>query len=386
MTSIYWLGAGLSSQPGIQRLARFPTPLIIVDSTPGLAHQSLGGEHQTATAIESDWQGIKSELKASDIVVSMLPTACHQEVAQFCIDRQCHFVCASYLTPELQMLGSNAVSKGVSLVAEVGLDPGLDHLFAHKLVARYRASQHCNDANTICFRSYCGGFPAVANPFTYKFSWSPVGVLKALNSAARWISDGEIQQSEMPWRAVHPYAAFREDGTSEPFEVYPNRDSLPYQQDYGFDPSWNIQEFVRGSLRLPGWERAWQPVFDMLTMQAEKAEPEILETFSQRLFEEHRYAAGEADRVVLRVELQIAERDNQTLWHEVLQYDVVGTEQGSAMARLVSLPVSLTVEQIVRGEMQAGVNVAPSEPEQIDLWLAELAKVGLKHEHLILMN
>lgn len=382
--TIYWLGAGLSSWPGIRRLARQSVPLVVVDSTPGMARESLGGACESADALETGWQSIEPGLMDGDIVISMLPTDCHPAVAAMCVQRRAHMVCASYLCDAMREMHVRAAAAGVSLVSEVGLDPGIDHLLAHRLISRYRSSSQCSHSNRVYFRSYCGGIPARPNPFKYKFSWSPLGVLKALNSPAQWIERGQIQESLTPWSALRCYDINTVVGYPERFEVYPNRDSLPYIPEYGFDESWNIQEFVRGSLRLSGWADAWQPVFETLSKQAESPDDEALQTLSDQLLEGNEYAWDEPDRVVLRVELEVRSCAEDVLWHECLQFDVTGNHRGSAMAQLVSLPVSLAVEQIVRGETPSGVVTAPSQPDVIDQWLAALAMEGLACDHQIL--
>ena len=96
---------------------------------------------------------------------------------------------SSYIAPEMRALDAKAKEAGVALVNEVGLDPGIDHLMAHALVDEYKASDAFDAANEVSFLSYCGGIPKTPNPFRYKFSWSPLGVLKALRSPSKSIRD-----------------------------------------------------------------------------------------------------------------------------------------------------------------------------------------------------
>ena len=142
---------------------------------------------------------------------------------------------------------------------EVGLDPGIDHLMAHDLVARYRASPAYHADNVLSFTSYCGGVPKIPNPFKYKFSWAPVGVLKALRSPSRSLRDFKELKVDRPWNAITGYDAPLPQ--PESFEVYPNRDSYPFMEDYRFDKGWKVKDFVRGTIRLNGWAKAWDPVF-----------------------------------------------------------------------------------------------------------------------------
>ena len=137
----------------------------------------------------------------------MLPGNWHPVIARLCVEKGAHFVSSSYIAPETQALDGQAREKGVCLVNEVGLDPGLDHLMAHALVHDYKRSDVYRPGNTVLFRSYCGGFPSVPNDFRYKFSWSPLGVLKALKSPSRSIRDGETVDVQRPWHAINDYAA-----------------------------------------------------------------------------------------------------------------------------------------------------------------------------------
>ena len=142
----------------------------------------------------------------------MLPATIHVQVAEICLGHKAHFVSSSYVSPEMQALDEKAKAADLSFVNEVGLDPGLDHLLAHALVAKYEASESFDKNNQHYFRSYCGGFPKVANEFKYKFSWSPLGVLKALKSPAQWIGEGEIKQTEKPWLALSDFDVTLADG------------------------------------------------------------------------------------------------------------------------------------------------------------------------------
>jgi saccharopine dehydrogenase (NADP+, L-glutamate forming) len=129
----------------------------------------------------------------------MLPGDWHVPLAELAIDHKAHFVSSSYIAPEMQALNDAALAAGVSLVNEVGLDPGIDHLMAHALMDDYRAAGTYDAADHISFTSYCGGLPKTPNPFRYKFSWSPLGVLKALRSPSRSIRNYVELRVNRPW-------------------------------------------------------------------------------------------------------------------------------------------------------------------------------------------
>ncbi|MEO1285300.1 MAG: saccharopine dehydrogenase C-terminal domain-containing protein, partial [Pseudomonadota bacterium] len=251
--TIHWCGTGLSAIPGLRRLLQAERDVKVWNRTVAKAEEAVG---DLTSSIEAfDFDQVSAETDTGDIVVSMLPADWHVPLAEMCINKGAHFVSSSYIAPEMRELHGRAILRGVACVNEIGLDPGIDHLMAHHLVSDYRSSQAFSDANDLSFISYCGGIPKHANPFRYKFSWSPLGVLKALRSPSRSIRDFAELNVDRPWDAISSYTAPLP--APESFEVYPNRDSLPFMEDYSFDASWRVKEFVRGTLRLNGWAEAW---------------------------------------------------------------------------------------------------------------------------------
>jgi saccharopine dehydrogenase (NADP+, L-glutamate forming) len=299
----------------------------------------------------------------------MLPGEWHLPLAETCIEKGAHFVSSSYISPEMAALDEKARKAGVALVNEVGLDPGIDHLMAHWLVADYRASGTDERGNVLSFISYCGGVPKHPNAFRYKFSWSPLGVLRALRSPSRSIRAFSELVVARPWDAISSYTAPLP--TPESFEVYPNRDSLPFMALYNFDPAWRVKEFVRGTLRLNGWAEAWADIFaEIETLEGEAGEARLRE-LSDELWKKHAYEEGEPDRVVLCVSLK-AEKDGRPVYHKSYVLDAWGDLRGSAMARLVSVPVAMAVEAIGAREIPAGVSSAPHDGRLIDRWMKEI--------------
>ncbi len=374
MTTVHWLGCGLSSGPGIERLGAGNTPLVLWNRSLDKARALVKTDWQHVTARALDMTAVAGSIKAGDILVSMLPASFHAELARLALDAGAHFVCSSYLSDEMRSLDSVARQRGLSLVNEVGLDPGLDHLIAHALVGAYRDSGGHRRGDSLSFRSYCGGFPREPNAFRYKFSWSPAGVLRALASPARYIADGAEVALALPFEAVTPYEVVLPTG-SEAFEAYPNRDSLPFIRQYGFDSDWQVREFVRGTLRLPGWATAWQPLFDEIRQMGKDIDSDRLGELSEALWSRHRYAPGEPDRVVLAVELA-ASREGKTVWHRAGVIDTCGDPRGSAMARLVSYPVAIAVQSVVAGNVPPGVTTAPPQANLLNEWFRDLECLG----------
>ena len=377
MKQIHWLGNGLSSVPGIQRLAsRHNTFILWCRRTDDGRKLLAGCKSQDVRSLK--WDALEESVSKGDVVVSMLPASEHIRVAKLCLKCSAHFVSSSYVSDEMRNLHHSAKSKQLTFINEIGLDPGLDHLLAHDLIERFKNSDLADGDYQHSFRSYCGGFPMVPDDFKYKFSWSPVGVLKALNAHASWIVDSTVRNSNSPWRALSRYSVPALDG--EEFQAYPNRDSIPFLRQYHIPESWKISEFVRGTLRLDGWAEAWADIFQAIDSTPLEKTEIVLQEMSNELWKKHAYQPSEADRVVLSVEHEVKQGD-KTVWHHSYHIDETGNERGSAMARLVSLPVSLAIESILEGALPAGILAASDDAQQIHQWLDTLRSLGEVIQH-----
>ena len=365
--TIHWCGTGLSSAPGLRRLIENGHQVVVWNRTVEKAQEAVG---DLTTDIRAySLEALADALQPGDIAISMLPADQHVAIAKTCLEKGAHFVSSSYIAPEMKALDEAFRAKGLVSVNEVGLDPGIDHLMAHDLVARYRASKAYHVDNVLSFTSYCGGVPKIPNPFRYKFSWAPLGVLKALRSPSRSLRNFSELRVNRPWDAITKYEAPLPQ--PESFEVYPNRDSYPFMEDYRFDRNWKVKDFVRGTIRLNGWQDAWTPVFrEIETLEGPSGDARLAEMAAQ-FVAENSYAPGEPDRVILFVALK-AERDGRPVFHETWAMDAWGDARGSAMARLVSTPVSFAVESVLKREIAVGVHGAPHDPKLLDSWLGQV--------------
>ncbi len=376
--TIHWCGTGLSAIPGLRRLIEAGHDVTVWNRTVEKAKDEVGDLTDNIKAFDIDT--LSAELIKDDVVVSMLPGDWHVPLAELAISKGAHFVSSSYIAPEMRALDNRAREAAVVLVNEVGLDPGIDHLMAHALVDEYRASEAFDGENHLSFKSYCGGIPKIANPFRYKFSWSPLGVLKALRSPSRSIRNYAPLDVARPWDAISSYVAPLP--TPESFEVYPNRDSIPFKDQYHFEDHWPVKEFVRGTLRLNGWTEAWDSVFkEVETLSGPDGDARLAE-MSDQFWTDNAYDEGEPDRVVLCVDLK-AEKDGSVVWHKTYVMDAWGDERGTAMARLVSIPVSLAIEAVMNRAMPAGVHAAPSDPKLVEAWMVEIDKLA---QHLQIVD
>lgn len=371
MAIIHWLGAGLSSGPGIKRLISRGSNVWLWNRTLAKAEEIINGAEGACQAHTLDWQALAQHVSEGDVLVSMLPGSFHVQAATLALDKKAHFVSSSYLSPEMHALHAQALDKGLCLVNEVGLDPGIDHLLAHALVAGYRQSDAYDEANVIQFRSFCGGLPAKENDFKYKFSWSPLGVLTALRSPAKWLENSSINTNNRPWLAMRSYKVALSKNHTDTFEAIPNRDSIPFIRQYHFDPKWHIDTFIRGSLRLNGWSLAWKDIFSLVANAKGDAGTAALSAKSDELWQKYAFKAGEQDRVVLHVDLVAKNKDTGLpVWHNSYAMDAYGSEKGSAMARLVSTTVSMAVESVLAKTIKPGVSAAPDHMAVVNDWMS----------------
>ena len=373
MKNIHWLGSGLSSIPGIRRLASNNYNLTVWNRTLSKAEKSIDHVKTDNVAAKTfNINEIAENVEQRDIIVSQLTASMHLDIAKICLEKKCHFVTTSYLAPDIKNLNEEAVAQNLIFINEVGLDPGIDHFFSHLLVQELK-SLNLNDLS-VSYKSYCGGIPAVPNDFKYKFSWSPVGVIKALNSPAKFIQHFEEKLVSQPYKEVKNYLI-----NNENFEAYPNRDSLPYIEEYLFSPEWKIKEFVRGTLRLNGWTLAWKEIFNMLEKQDANIEEQIQQK-SDELWNSYRYDKNEEDRVVLWVNLE-AEQQDKKVFSSTYQLDEKGSGENTAMAKLVSITLSAAVDLMLQNKLQPGVQAAPSNKRIIDYFFKILSDYSIKIEH-----
>lgn len=381
MAKIHWLGTGLSAIPGLKKLIEKGNSVIVYNRTVETATQAL-------LEIEGDYQivpfslkAIEKNAKAGDIVVSMLPGNFHVPVAELSLSLGAHFVSSSYISDEMRSLNNSAIEKSLCLVNEVGLDPGIDHSMSHALVEDYKNSSVFSAENKHSFLSYCGGLSDVPNDFCYKFSWSPLGVLKALMSTSVSIRDSQIFTVTKPWESIELYPLPMPWGEDE-FEVYPNRDSLPFIDQYQMNEGLKIDQFVRGTLRYKGWKNAWSDIFSEVDSLDPQEVEERLKILSDDLWKKYSYQEEEVDRVILTVELKV-KNDSEVIWHKQFLLDTLGNHKGSAMAQLVSCSVALAVEAVLNKEIPSGVTAAPHQSELVKRWLNQADDIS---DHFVLID
>ena len=381
MSKIHWLGTGLSAIPGLKMLIEKGYSVVVYNRTVKNATKALSGIEGDYQIVPFSFEAIEKNTNTGDVVVSMLPGNFHVPIAELSISIGAHFVSSSYISEEMQSLHESSVKKNLCLVNEVGLDPGIDHSMSHSLVEDYKNSKVFSAENQHSFLSYCGGLSDTPNDFCYKFSWSPLGVLKALMSTSVSIRESQIYTVDKPWESVELYPLPMPWGEDE-FEVYPNRDSLPFIEQYQMNEGLKIDHFVRGTLRYKGWKAAWTDIFsevDSLDSQEVEGRLKIL---SDDLWKKYSYKEDEVDRVILTVELKV-KKDSEVVWHKQFLLDTLGNVKGSAMAQLVSCSVALAVEAVLNKEIPPGVSAAPHQSELVKRWLNQAEEIS---DHFALID
>jgi hypothetical protein len=368
--TVHWIGAGLSTGSGLAALCDTAERVRLWHRTESRAADALGRLGLTGRAEPRAYTlpALAAELAPGDVVVSMLPAPEHAPLLAECVQRGAHFACSSYVSDAVLEQVPAAGKAGLVVLTEAGLDPGIDHLFAHALVARAREAIGDETPASYTLTSYCGGVPAVPNDFTYRFSWAPAGVLNALRSPARYIEDGAPTVAERPWEATRRHVV-----EGETFEVYPNRDSVPFVEQYGLPGAWTPRTFVRGTLRLEGWLRAWAGVFEEL----KSGDDDRIAALARELAAAHPTTDDDHDRVVLAVSLDVRAESGRT-WAGGYLLDLVGDAEESAMARCVSRTLALGVRHILDGSLPPGLNRAAETAARSEQWLRELARDGVE--------
>ncbi len=420
------LGAGLVSRPMVRYLLEKGFEVTVASRTLSRAEALIKG-HPLGRAFPwtVDNEGALDMLvQWADVVVSLLPYAYHLRVARACLKHGKHLVTTSYVKPEMAALDSEAREKDLIFLNEIGLDPGIDHMSAMKLMDGIRE----RGGKITSFRSYCGALPApeaADNPLRYKFGWSPRGVLLAGRNPARFLENGKVM--EVPGEKLFTYHWNMEVEGVGPLEYYPNRDSLPYMKLYGIE---DARTMFRGTLRYPGWSSLWAVLSSMGYLSEERmpanksyreftasligCKPEEVEKFIREeygageeelekikwmgllsrekipqdkispielleklLWGKMQYRRGERDMDVLLHEIEAEFPDGRKEKHTSLLVDFGIYGQETSIAQTVSLPAAIGVRMILEGKISRRGVMIPVHREIYEPVLQELEEMGI---------
>jgi saccharopine dehydrogenase (NADP+, L-glutamate forming)/spermidine synthase len=425
------LGAGLVSRPGVVFLLENGFEVTLASRTVEKAQKIIQGfENGKALSLQvEDDEALEKLVKPNDIIVSLLPWTHHIIVAKACLKHNKFMATTSYVSDDMKKLDEDVRAKNLIFLNEIGLDPGIDHMSAMKIIDKV----HDEGGKVKHFYSICGGLPAPDdndNPFGYKFSWSPKGVVLASRNAARFLENGE----EVQIKGEDLFSNYRIEniGGIGNFEVYPNRDSVPYKEIYGLKDALTV---MRGTYRNIGWCDTFKKIVDLglvdetdnparkgisykqmmadiagvslnddvvaaiakkaciekdhfiiknldwLGLFSDKPVPlcsSYLDILSGALQDKLYYKNGEKDMIILRHTFVIENKDGseQTATSTLIDYGIPYAD--SSMARTVSLPLGIGIKLMAERKIDlTGVQI-PTKKEIYEPVLEGLAKLGIK--------
>ena len=322
MRNILIIGAGRSASSLIQYLLNKSEKenlhLTIADLSLELAQRKTNN-HPNATAIQLDINienQRHAEIQKAAIVISMLPAHLHIEVAKDCIKFKKHMVTASYISEAIQDLDVQAKENNLIFMNEIGLDPGIDHMSAMKVINEI----HEKGGKMILFESFCGGLVAPEsdnNLWNYKFTWAPRNVVLAgQGGAAKFIQEGKYKY--IPYNKLFRRTEFLFVEGFGKFEGYANRDSLKYRSVYGLE---NVLTLYRGTIRRVGFSKAWN-MFVQLGMTDDTYTMENSETMSFREFTNSFLPYHPTDSVEIKMRMALNIEQDDIMWDKLLDLDL----------------------------------------------------------------
>jgi alpha-aminoadipic semialdehyde synthase len=430
MKRVLVLGAGLVAKPLVRYLLQKGYQVTVASRTASKAEAMIAG-HPSGKALALNVQDetvLAQLIKDCDLAVSLVPYTFHPVVARHCIANRKHMVTTSYVSAAMQELNGAAQEAGVTILNEIGVDPGIDHMSAMRIIDGVRT----RGGRIVSFRSYCGGLPAPEandNPFGYKFSWAPRGVLLACRNSATYLMDGF--KVEVPAHHLfHDMHILSIPGQGD-YEAYPNRDSISYIDVYGLQ---GIQTIYRGTLRNMGWcdclynfgklgllslgeidargktyadmmrnlvgaseaedlaaatatklgipresspirNLDWLGMFSSRNLGAERISP--LDAMGNLMYEKLAFRPSERDMLLLfhdfRAEFPNGKKER--IVSQLIDYGIPGGD--SSMSRTVSLPAAIGVDMILTGRIAATGVLRPVTPNIYDPVLNELAQLNI---------
>lgn len=327
MRTILIIGAGRSASSLIQYLLNKSEKenlhLVIGDLSLALAEKKTNN-HPNATPIALDILDENQRKKAiqnATIVISMLPAHLHIEVAKDCILYKKHLVTASYISDAMQELDAVAKENNLIFMNEIGLDPGIDHMSAMKVIDEITAK----GGKMLLFESFCGGLVAPesdTNLWNYKFTWAPRNVVLAgQGGAAKFIQEGAYKY--IPYVNLFRRTEFLQVEGYGKFEAYSNRDSLKYRSVYGLD---NVLTLYRGTIRRVGFSKAWN-MFVQLGMTDDSYIMEGSEEMSYRQYVNSFLPYHPTDSVEIKMRLILKIDQDDIMWDKLLELDLFNRDK-----------------------------------------------------------
>lgn len=360
MRKILIIGAGRSTSSLIQYLLFNAESenwfVTIADQSKELAMKAANN-HEKARAIAFDVNNDEERnrlVDENDLIISMLPAHMHIAVAKDCIRLKRHMVTASYVSKEMKALKQEAINAGVIIMNEIGVDPGIDHLSAMRLIDEIRE----NGGTLEAFETFTGGLVAPEsdnNPWNYKFTWNPRNVVLAGQGTVKFIQNHKYKY--IPYHKLFRRTEIIDIDGHGKFEGYANRDSLQYREIYGLK---DIPTMYRGTLRKPGFCRAWD-VFVQLGATDDSYVMEGSENMTNREFINSFLAYNETDSVELKFKhyLNIRQDDvdlfDKFVWLGIFENTKIDLKDA-------------TPAQILQHILEQKLSLSPNDKDMIVMW------------------
>ncbi|VVC45324.1 Saccharopine dehydrogenase, NADP binding domain,NAD(P)-binding domain,Saccharopine dehydrogenase, C- [Cinara cedri] len=431
------LGSGHVCAPLIEYLLKNDSLMIVLGSVDMSEANNLAARFNRVqpTQINVLEENCLRELVGqSDLVVSLLPSQFHHLVAEQCIELKKNMVTASYCSDQMLQLHDRAVEAGITIVNEVGLDPGIDHLLAMECIDQI----HAEGGKIDSFVSYCGGLPAPEysnNPLGYKFSWFPRGALVNTVAEAKYLQNHKIVDIPAGGEIMNNTTKL-DFFPGFSFEGFPNRDSTQYAKLYGIAAE--VKTMLRGTIRYRGFcdmmkilqklrlieskdhaalhpngpDITWRQLISMLleinntdifyenllSKVADRIgqsfldkvvdlgllteEPVLklgspLDTFSQFIASKLSLSKSERDLVVLYHDIGVSWPGDRYEKKLVTLVSYGETNGYTAMARTVGIPAAIAANMVLQGEIQAKGMVLPFTPDIYRPMLTRLRLEGI---------
>lgn len=360
MKKILVIGSGRSTSSLIQYLLFNAEQenwfVTIADQSKDLAMRAANN-HDRAKAIAFDVNNDEERnrlVDESDLIISMLPAHMHVSVARDCVKYKKHMVTASYVSKEMKALDNEAKAAGIVMMNEIGVDPGIDHLSAMRVIDNIRKEGGRLEA----FETFTGGLIAPEsdnNPWNYKFTWNPRNVVLAGQGTVKFIQNGKYKF--IPYHKLFRRTEIIDIEGYGKFEGYANRDSLQYREVYGLK---DIPTMYRGTLRKPGFCRAWD-AFVQLGATDDSYVMEGTEEMTHRDFINSFLAYNVTDSVELKFKhyLNIRQDDVDLFekfeWLGIFEDTIIGLKD-------------LTPAQILQHILEKKLSLDPNDKDMIVMW------------------
>lgn len=327
MRKILIIGSGKSSSYLIKYLlskSEKENLFIIIADKYIAKTKALLNNHSNSKALKLDvFDNVSraKEILAADIVISMLPARFHLMVAKDCIKHSKNMLTASYISDEMLALNNKAIEKDIVIMNEIGLDPGIDHMSAMKVIDHIKEK----NAKITLFESYTGGLIAPEsdnNLWNYKFTWNPRNVVLAgQGGPAKFVQQG--YKKYIPYNKLFKRTQKLEVKNYGSFEGYANRDSLKYREIYGLE---DIKTLCRGTIRKVGFSESWD-VFVQLGMTDDSYTIENSMDMTFRDFVDLFLPYSAKDKVELKLQKLLNISESEPIWSKLLEIDLFSSQK-----------------------------------------------------------